>query len=382
MLSAEVRTITTPDELLAIDACPSGNYVLGSDIDVSKLCEEASGWQVLCGSARQAFAGTLDGKGFSITGLTTTAKQQYVALFGFVGKTGTVKNLRLSGVSIQPSECDAVGGIAMSNSGTIEKCIVSGTIEACGSYWQRYSATTDVYVGGICAKNIGNIVRCSFDGNVNVELSDTANASVGGIVATSNGSIERCYAAGSLRVVGAEVYGGGIAGYLYGGYVEDCASHAGISTRSHSGSSDAGGICGRLECVDIDSSGRIARCLVTGSVVASGSPAASGICGYAKGRGSISECVILSPSIVGVPPGLYVAYVVGVDEGYRGDDALFVYDGNNYALAVEAGALLREDALIITSEVAEKPSFYISLGWDLASVWEFEGMEGCIKLRV
>ena len=102
------------------------------------------GWMDIC------FAGTFDGAGYKITGLTIGSGSyfEYTGLFGQVDSTAMIKNVGLEGVSICCYEqCGAIAGF---NSGTIENCYSTGTIIASGA----------AFSGGIAGFNLGAIESC------------------------------------------------------------------------------------------------------------------------------------------------------------------------------------------------------------------------------
>lgn len=129
------------------------------------------------GGDREIFAGTFDGQGYAISELNINIKAAgdlRGGLFGYIGKSGMVKNLGVKGGTISVVSTDSytfAGGIAGENEGTISNCY------------------TDVTVGG---------------------ASNNSEDSYGGIVGYNRGTITHCYATGAVTSIG---YAGGIAGY-------------------------------------------------------------------------------------------------------------------------------------------------------------------------
>ena len=80
------------------------------------------------GTSNNTFKGLFDGQKHTIRNLTCiNSKQNYVGLFGYVGKGGEVKNVRIiKGVIIG---LNFVGGIAGYNEGLITNCTYSGIID-------------------------------------------------------------------------------------------------------------------------------------------------------------------------------------------------------------------------------------------------------------
>ena len=94
------------------------------------------------------FAGTFDGQGHSIYGLTSlSANGNYAGLFGYV--SGTIKNLHIKNANFT-SNATCIGAIAGSSSGTISGCSVTGTI----------TSTTADYLGGLVGQNSGTVKLC------------------------------------------------------------------------------------------------------------------------------------------------------------------------------------------------------------------------------
>ncbi|MCL2674146.1 MAG: hypothetical protein FWE92_02315, partial [Defluviitaleaceae bacterium] len=128
-------------------------------------------------------------------------------------------NLSVSGFAYSPNN---VGGIAMTNYGTIEGSNFTGTVLGISN------------VGGIVGTNHG-IIRYSFS-----DAQIAGNAHVGGIAGVNNGTIERSYSANI--VVGVSSHIGGIAGENHN-LIQNAYSTAEISGSSFS--YNVGGISGR-----------------------------------------------------------------------------------------------------------------------------------------
>lgn len=213
----------------AVQSNPSLNCTLADDITLPEASESGSNWTTVGN-----FAGTFDGAGHTITGLTGKA-----GLFDKIDTDGEVKNLKLEGVEITESGC---GAIARESSGTITACSVSGSVE--GS-----SNSTTQGVGGIVGMNsAGTVSGCSMKGAV-----------------TNSG-----------------IYVGGIVGYCYGGNVIDCHSSATVT-----GTASVGGVVGRQYGI-----AKVIASSSTGDVTATRTDDysnAGGVVGYANG-GSIICC--------------------------------------------------------------------------------------------
>ena len=125
---------------------------LTADIDLSEICGENIGGQSVSwtpiGTSSQQYRGTFDGNGKTISGLyinDSSANDQ--GLFGYVGSSGKVQNLSVSGTV---SGSDHVGGVVGSNSGTVENCYNTDSVS---------DGTTS---GGVVGQNSGSVTNCYF----------------------------------------------------------------------------------------------------------------------------------------------------------------------------------------------------------------------------
>ena len=96
-------TVTSADGLMNIAKLVNGgktdiNITLDTDIDLT-----GKDWTPIGTDYDNAYTGTFDGGGHTITGLTVTTNDQYAGLFGYLGKFGkfcTVKNVVMDGIQI------------------------------------------------------------------------------------------------------------------------------------------------------------------------------------------------------------------------------------------------------------------------------------------
>ena len=149
---------------------------------------------------------------YTSMGLTVTTNDQYVGLFGRLGKAGTVKNVVMDGIQITCNHrLGYAGGVAgFSWGGTIENCSVSGSVSGTicaggvvGIQWEASitgcssSATVKgmVQVGGVAGEtNSGaTMAACYATGNVTIEIDPINNILGGGLVGFNAGSsVLRC----------------------------------------------------------------------------------------------------------------------------------------------------------------------------------------------
>ena len=119
--------VKTLAEFVAIENNLEANYMLVGDIDLKSIAQ----WNSFGGNyANSAFTGTFDGNGHAIKNLSRTSDIEeinsriYFGLFGFIGKTGVVKNLVFTDVNV------SLTGPAVNNSSTRVYCgIVAARVE-------------------------------------------------------------------------------------------------------------------------------------------------------------------------------------------------------------------------------------------------------------
>lgn len=203
------------------------DFTLTANIDISDITD----WKPVCIETYNQYAGTFDGGGHTITGLTVNVTEagSYSGLFGHITYAGTVKNLHLRRASVTSS--GYAGGVAASNYGTIAGCTVQGTVTSHG-----YG-----HSGGIAGNNQNIIIGCAFHGDV------TATRGIAGGIAGGNTNttalIATLIAACTMQgTVTGEMYAGGIVGDNYSATITGCYSLATAVTCT--GVSAPGGIVG------------------------------------------------------------------------------------------------------------------------------------------
>ena len=206
------------------------------------------------------FSGTLDGAGFTITGLQKPLIQQ---------NAGTIKDLNIV-ADFDYDSHDIHGVVAQYNTGKIQDCKVTGTITG---HMGSTSSMSHPAFGGIVGENevAGTISGCS--SGVDISISMTATDSyVGGIAGVNIGTIEKCVAGGNLSVTQAngnsyQVYLGGIAGRIeqfgkMGGYVKQCAFTGTLHVTG--GTAVTGQICAQVNANVLNSAsglnGHVSNC--------------------------------------------------------------------------------------------------------------------------
>ena len=233
--NTKTYTVYNADGLLAWNEAAqkdrSINCTLTADIDLT-----GKDWTPIGTNFYNSYTGTFDGGGHTIKGLTVTTNDQYVGLFGRLGKAGTVKNVVMEGVQITSNHSlGYAGGVAgFSWGGTIENCSVSGSVSGTvsvggvvGIQWEASitgcssSATVKgmVQVGGVAGEtNSGaTMAACYATGNVTIEIDPIDNILGGGLVGFNAGSsVLACYATGNVTSTGSSTGNVHIGGFLGG----------------------------------------------------------------------------------------------------------------------------------------------------------------------
>ena len=228
-------TVTSADGLMNIAELVNGgktdiNITLDKNIDLT-----GKDWTPIGTDYDNSYTGTFDGGGHTITGLTITTKDQFVGLFGYLNRAGTVKNVVMEGIQITSNHMFGnTGGVAGFSWGTIENCSVSGSVsgtkcvggvvgaQKAGSITGCSSSATvkgTVDVGGVAGEKWGSMTACYATGNVTLEIDSPKNLSGGGLVGFNGGSgVLACYATGNVTSTGSStgnVHIGGLFGDNY-----------------------------------------------------------------------------------------------------------------------------------------------------------------------
>ena len=228
-------TVYNADGLMNIAELVNGgktdiNITLDKNIDLT-----GKDWTPIGTDYDNSYTGTFDGGGHTITGLTITTKDQFVGLFGYLNRAGTVKNVVMEGIQITSNHMFGnTGGVAGFSWGTIENCSVSGSVsgtkcvggvvgaQKAGSITGCSSSATvkgTVDVGGVAGEKWGSMTACYATGNVTLEIDSPKNLSGGGLVGFNGGSgVLACYATGNVTSTGSStgnVHIGGLFGDNY-----------------------------------------------------------------------------------------------------------------------------------------------------------------------
>ena len=232
-------TVTSADGLMNIAELVNGgktdiNITLDTDIDLT-----GKDWTPIGTDYDNSYKGTFDGGGHTITGLTVTTNDQFVGLFGYLNRAGTVKNVVMEGVQITSNQIDggSIGGVVGSSWGTIENCSVSGSVSGTvyvggvvgvqigGSITGCSSSATVkgmVDVGGVAGQtnSSATLTACYATGNVIIEINPKKNIAGGSLVGMNAGiSLLACYATGNVTSTGSSTGYVHIGGFLGDNYI-------------------------------------------------------------------------------------------------------------------------------------------------------------------
>ena len=269
-VEGQTVTITTLDDFRQLqadctyDAYSKGKVVqLEADLDLSSLddCQIAY------------FAGTFQGNGHTLSGVSVNSDGANRGLFRFVAAGAVVEDLTVQGSVTPGGTATNVGGVAGQNDGTICRCAFDGQVSGLESVGGiagvngvdgviqdctvQGSVEGEHEVGGLVGSNLGAVANCTNQASVNnqavvstksftfdlatlTEDDFVSIANIGGVAGQSTGRVEGCENAGS---VGYEHMGynvGGIVGKS-SGFVQGSTNRGAINGRQ-----DVGGIVGQL----------------------------------------------------------------------------------------------------------------------------------------
>ena len=280
---------------------------LMNDIDLNpdmKISEDGAvtgahdQWTPIGTSEENAYTGTFNGNGHTISGLYINDRTAYYqGLFGYLRQGGTVQNLTVSGsvsVSGPGSGSICVGGVVGMNNGTVTNCYNTGNVSVTSSDISN--------VGGVVGYNgsSSTVENCYNTGKVSGPNSVISN--VGGVVGDNGGTVINCYNTGKVSGPNSVISNvGGVVGDN-GGTVENCYNTGNVSVKS-SDISNVGGVVG-------DNSSTVTNCYNTGNVSVTSSDISSvsgdwyvgGVVGLNSSStvtGTVTDCYFLKQN--GVP---------------------------------------------------------------------------------
>ena len=220
------------------------------------------------------FGGVFDGQGFTISGINLSESGSVRGLFRYIEGGATVKNLNVKGNLFPMGTKSYIGGLAGENNGNIINCTFDGNVKGtasvggiaginqgmisnCAVYGEIYG---EHYAGGISGKNLGSIILCKNFAKVNT-YTEVVKLNIDNINTDKLLSLEN-----TLDITDI----GGIAGFSSG--IIQSSENSGSIGYEHVGY-NIGGICGRH-------TGYINGCTNSGTV--NGRKDVGGICGQSE----------------------------------------------------------------------------------------------------
>ena len=292
----------------------SGKYFKQTaNIDAAETSgwNSGAGWTAIGAEMSNAFSGSYDGQGYTISNLYVNNSTHYGdGLFAYC-LGATIKNLGLTNVNINSG--DLVGGLVGyidkndAGNSSISNCYVTGSV----------TAQNDV--GGLIGEADNTTIdncyaECTLTCTGNSPIVSNPAGSAGGFMSNSiDCTISNSYASGSITVSNS-ASAGGFSGSAYGTTINSCYSSCTVSTSgiAYNGSqyfSNIGGFLGDSK------NSNISNCYAIGSISANGVTDVSRIGGFVGTNGtSISYCYATSSiAITGTSDPTKIGGFIGVN---------------------------------------------------------------------
>lgn len=197
------------------------------------------------GTGTNAFAGTFDGQGHTISDLSITTLPSGAVRTGLFGTTygGVVKDFTIKGsITLSAGNKGDNSGIGGAIGATKYGTAVSGVTSYVNI--SNTSANALVHVGGVVGELYSSTAKqCLYFGSINLQ---NASDSIGGVVGYINNSeIGYCANLGTVKTATAGAYVGGVLGYLNNpsGKIHNCYNYGSVK---NSGGNYCGAIIGWL----------------------------------------------------------------------------------------------------------------------------------------
>lgn len=197
------------------------------------------------GTGTNAFAGTFDGQGHTISDLSITTLPSGAVRTGLFGTTygGVVRDFTIKGsITLSTGNSGTNSGIGGAIGATKYGTVVSGVTSYVNI--SNTSANALVHVGGVVGELYSSTAKqCLYFGSINLQ---NASDSIGGVVGYINNSeIGYCANLGTVKTATAGAYVGGVLGYLNNpaGKVHNCYNYGSVK---NGGGNYCGAIIGWL----------------------------------------------------------------------------------------------------------------------------------------
>ena len=242
--------ISTAEQLNAIRNDLNAHYILVNNIDLSKY----DNWTPIpninknSSSPKNGFAGSLDGKGYSITNFSINMPEKenntyhYIGLFGLIESSAEIRNVNFENATINANPPYYNGNGVLAGVGIIGG-VSYGSILNCSVNNAIINTLNSSNTGTICGR--GATIKDCVVNNAEITV-DTGYT--GGICGYTNAKITNCHVNGTINISGQLTkYIGGCVGET--SKIADSSSQVDISIKwygdSHSNKLNVGGIAGK-----------------------------------------------------------------------------------------------------------------------------------------
>ena len=175
--------------------------VLIKDIDLGGSA--GNPWTPIGSNSENAYTGTFDGKGHTISGLYINSSSDNQGFVGYLGQSGVIQNLAVAGAVTSTGSDSNVGGVCGYNDqGIIQNCRYSGTVAGkiaggiCGYNSNKGESSSDAGVAPGTVENCLNIGEVTATGS--------QNPNIGGVCGYNNNvaTVTNCYYQASDNLLG------------------------------------------------------------------------------------------------------------------------------------------------------------------------------------
>lgn len=243
--------IKTEDDLESIRDNLNGHYVLECDIEIT-----SAEWEPIGTDPGNAFEGSIDGNGHTISGIHLVANTENSDYLGFVGyNKGQLTDINFEDCSLISKR----GGLGTCYQGIIagynaDDAVIRGCAVENGSV-EHFSNSGEVFSGMAAGFNAGSIEAVGASGSITGEHIIHAKANIGGLVGRNEetGIVKQCctdiYLDSTQNLTKMTMsYWGGVCGFN-AGLISDCFTTGEMCVTSDlnsQGKSYLGGLAGAL----------------------------------------------------------------------------------------------------------------------------------------